>query len=152
MEDSQTTRLDEVEQELVHILSIRADDLQIFTSRQDQLLQSHYHSLNSVLQTARLHFDRLKIKPLPPDPQEIRERWVERQNLKLLWGYCEEQKQFLINNTNNNSNNIDTSTNNTNISNDQFTHKFQTPNQKMLNNNYFDFNNSNTSLSDLSLN
>ena len=150
MEDLQTTRLDEVEQELVHILSIRADDLQIFTSRQDQLLQSHYHSLNSALQTARLHFDRLKIKPLPPDPQEIREQWVERQNLKLLWGYCEEQKQFLINNTNNNGsncNNVDSKNTNNDLK-----HKFQTPNQKMLNNNYFDFNNSNTSLSDLSLN
>lgn len=140
MEDSQTARLDEVEQELVQLLSLRADDLQILTSRQDQLLQSHYHSLNSVLQTARLHFDRLKTKPLPLDPQDIRDHWLERQNLKRLWGHCEEQKQKQIQQqvrVKDISNNIPDALNDQN---------------RILTNNYFKFNISNTSLSELSLN
>lgn len=90
MEDSLTFRLDEVEQELVRLLSLRSDDLQIFSSRQDQLLQSHYHSLSSALQTAQGQLDRLKATKVLEDRREINERWLERQNLKKFWVYCEE--------------------------------------------------------------
>lgn len=90
MEDSLTFRLDEVEQELVRLLSLRSDDLQIFSSRQDQLLQSHYHSLSSALQTAQGQLDRLKATKVLEERREINERWLERQNLKKFWVYCEE--------------------------------------------------------------
>lgn len=91
MEDSLTTRLDEVEQELVSKLSLRSDDLQLFTARQDQLLQSHYHSMTSALKAAQVHLERLA-EPLVP---EINDRWIERRNLKRFWLYCEEQRQAL---------------------------------------------------------
>ena len=101
MEDSLTVRLDEVEQELVHLLSLRSDDLQIFSSRQDQLLQSHYHSLTSTLQTAQGQLEKLKsAATVLKEKKEINERWLERQNLKKLWVYCEEfQRQKLNENT-----------------------------------------------------
>ena len=96
MEDSLNVRFDELEQELIRLLSLRADDLQLFSSRQDQLLQSHYHSLTSTLQTARTQLERTKGNSGALHKQEIRERWIERQNLKRFWVYCEEiqrQKQ-----------------------------------------------------------
>jgi len=101
MEDSLTVRLDEVEQELVHLLSLRSDDLQIFSSRQDQLLQSHYHSMTSTLQTAQGQLEKLKsAATVLKEKKEINERWLERQNLKKLWVYCEEfQRQKLNENT-----------------------------------------------------
>ena len=92
MEESLSTRLDEVEQELVQLLSLRSDDLQLFSSRQDQLLQSHYHSLSSSLETARNQLQALTsstgLKELIR--REIRERWIERRNLKRFWVFCEE--------------------------------------------------------------
>ena len=90
MEDSLTFRLDEVEQELVRLLSLRSDDLKIFSSRQDQLLQSQYHSLSSALQTAQGQLDRLKATKILEERREINERWLERQNLKRFWVFCEE--------------------------------------------------------------
>lgn len=102
MEDSLTVRLDEVEQELVRLLSLRSDDLQIFSSRQDQLLQSHYHSLTSALQTAQGQVEKLKSAAnILKEKKEINERWIERQNLKKFWVYCEEfQRQKIKENKN----------------------------------------------------
>lgn len=117
--DSITDRLDEVEQELVHLLSTRADDLQFFTSRQDQLLHTHFTSLDLALsaslnQLSHIHsllapgtrdgVSSPSIRPSQSSPssqsmatittiaQEARDKLQERQNLKLLWRYCEEQK------------------------------------------------------------
>ncbi len=136
MEDSLNIRFDEVEQELIRLLSLRADDLQIFSSRQDQLLQSHYHSLSSALQTAQIQLERIKSGSGALNRQEIRERWIERQNLKRFWVYCEElQRQNTNEFSNNHNNNYQPST--TNISNSVY----QTPNQ----------NDSNTNLSATSL-
>ena len=97
MEDSLTIRLDEVEQEIVRILSLRSDNLQIFSSRQDQILQSHYHSLSSTLQTAQVHLEKVKV-PVSgfSDKTEVNERWNERQNLKRFWVYCEDQRLKLF--------------------------------------------------------
>lgn len=92
MEDSLTVRFDEVEQELIKLLSQRADDLQLFSSRQDQLLQSHYHSLMAALETCESQVKQLK-SAIPFDLKEINERWTERQNLKRFWVYCEEQQR-----------------------------------------------------------
>jgi hypothetical protein len=98
MEDSLTVRLDEVEQELVRLLSLRSDDLQIFSSRQDQLLQSHYHSLTAALQTAQGQLEKLKGGAnVLKERKEINERWLERQNLKKFWVYCEEIQRQKIN-------------------------------------------------------
>jgi hypothetical protein len=121
MEESLTTRLDEVEQELVGKLSLRSDDLQLFTARQDQLLQSHYHSMSAALKTAQAQLDRIGGIP---HVEDVKEMWIERQNLKKFWLYCEEQRLALYaretghpetkgsfyqtsstNNTNNNSHN-----------------------------------------------
>ena len=92
MEESLSTRLDEIEQELVRLLSLRSDDLQIFSSRQDQLLQSHYHSLSSALETAQNQLQKLTATTELTEPirREIRERWIERRNLKRFWVFCEE--------------------------------------------------------------
>ena len=92
MEDSLTIRFDEVEQELIKLLSQRADDLQLFSSRQDQLLQSHYHSLLAALETSQAQLDLLKSN-ISYDLKEINERWTERQNLKQFWAYCDEQQR-----------------------------------------------------------
>lgn len=106
MEDSLTVRLDEVEQEIVRLLSLRSDDLQIFSSRQDQLLQSHYHSLIAALQTAEDPLEKLKTSAsILKQKKEINERWMERQNLKKFWVYCEEvQRQQSIENGNGTTN------------------------------------------------
>lgn len=102
MEDSLTIRLDEVEQELVRLLSLRSDDLQIFSTRQDQLLQSHYHSLTSALQTAQGQLEKLKNAANVLElRKEINERWLERQNLKKIWIYCEEIQRQKFNETKN---------------------------------------------------
>lgn len=89
MEDSLNSRFDEVEQELIRLLSLRADDLQVFSSRQDQLLQSHHHCLSTALKAARSLLERIKSN-CGVTSDEIRERWLERQNLKRFWVYCEE--------------------------------------------------------------
>lgn len=124
MEDSLNIRFDEVEQELIRLLSLRADDLQIFSSRQDQLLQSHYHSLTSALQTAQIQLERIKGGSGALNRQEIRDRWIERQNLKRFWVYCEELQRQNVNEISDNHNNKNQSstTNNSNS-------VYQTPNQ-----------------------
>lgn len=140
MEDSLNLRFDEVEQELIRLLSLRADDLQLFSARQDQLIQSHYHSLASTLQTA--HSQLKLVKTVVGNQQEIRERWVERQNLKKFWVYCEEvQRQGLkeYSDTNCNEGYGDSSDNYTNEAKGGTI--YQTPNQ----------NDSNTNISTTSL-
>lgn len=91
-ESSLSTRLDEVEQELVRLLSLRADDLQIFSSRQDQLIQSHYHSISSSLLTAQKQLQILTSSSGLDESarKEIRGRWIERRNLKHFLVFCEE--------------------------------------------------------------
>lgn len=137
MEDSLNVRFDEVEQELIKLLSLRADDLQIFSSRQDQLLQSHYHSLSSALQTAQIQLERIKSGSGALNRQEIRERWIERQNLKKFWVYCEELQRQNIKEFSENADQISTNNNNSNLN----SSVYQTPNQ----------NDSNTNLSTTSL-
>ena len=131
MEDSLTVRLDEVEQELVHLLSLRSDDLQIFSSRQDQLLQSHYHSMTSTLQTAQGQLEKLKSAAnVLKEKKEINERWLERQNLKKLWVYCEEFQRRKLN-ENTGINNVSSyNTSNVYYNNDTIdaTSVYQTPN------------------------
>lgn len=128
MEDSLTVRLDEVEQELVRLLSLRSDDLQIFSSRQDQLLQSHYHSLTSALQTAQGQLEKLKSGVnVCEDKKEINERWLERQNLKKFWIYCEEiQRQKSHESFKNSGRNTDTNKYNHSSTNNAVV--YQTPN------------------------
>lgn len=138
VEDSEplTGRLDEVEQELIRLLSTRSDDLQLFTSRQDQLLQSHFHSLTAALDTAQIRLINL-IKQTCRDYQsleefaaEIEERRIERQNLKRFLCYCEEQKRQIISSGNTHSNtttHVYNSTSNNNANNNNNT-DLQTPN------------------------
>lgn len=97
-----TARLDEVEQELVRLLSLRAHDLQLFSSRQDQLLQSHYHSLSAAIQTAQIQMTKLKqaVGDGDVDVDEINGRWNERKNLKRFWVYCEEIQRDRANKNN----------------------------------------------------
>ena len=148
MEESLSTRLDEVEQELVRLLSLRSDDLQIFSSRQDQLLQSHYHSLSSALETAQNQFQKLTTTTGLTESlrQEIRERWIERRNLKRFWVFCEEiQRQERLKFP---SNSFENSLIETEASKDNFV--YQTPNTNESNANLSITSLSN--MSDLSLN
>ena len=130
MDDSDplTSRLDEVEQELIRLLSTRSDDLQLFTSRQDQLLQSHFHSLTSAFDTAQIRLINL-VKQTCRDYQsledfvaEVEARHLERQNLKRLLCYCEEQKRKFISGINNTPIHNQMKINNNNIT------DLQTPN------------------------
>lgn len=135
MEDSLTVRLDEVEQELIRLLSLRAHDLQVFSSRQDQLLQSHYHSLSAALQTAHTQMTKLNgvttggsssgTKNAFKD--EVNGRWNERQNLKKFWVYCEELQRQKSNDfiDNNHLDNTTATNTTTNANND--TQVYQTP-------------------------
>ena len=148
MEESLSTRLDEVEQELVRLLSLRSDDLQIFSSRQDQLLQSHYHSLSSALETAQNQLQKLTTTTGLTESlrQEIRERWIERRNLKRFWVFCEEiQRQERLKFP---SNSFENSLIETEVSKDNFV--YQTPNTNDSNTNLSITSLSN--MSDLSLN
>lgn len=144
MDESLSTRLDEVEEELVQLLSLRSDDLQIFSSRQDQLLQSHYHSLSSALETARNQLQQLASSTGLTEAigREIGGRWIERRNLKRFWVFCEEiQRQERLKFTSNSFEDSDDSTTHT---------TYQTPNSNDSNANLSISSLSN--MSDLSLN
>lgn len=144
MDESLSTRLDEVEQELVQLLSLRSDDLQIFSSRQDQLLQSHYHSLSSALETARNQLQKLTNSTglTGTIRKEIMGRWIERRNLKRFWVFCEEiQRQEKQGRSFNDSNSSLEETDSTN-------NNYQTPNGNESNTNLSTISN----MSDLSLN
>lgn len=145
--ESLSTRLDEVEEELVQLLSLRSDDLQIFSSRQDQLLQSHYHSLSSALETAQNQLQKLTNSTGLSETairKKVKGKWIERRNLKRFWVFCEEiQRQE-------GSKYPTSSFDNSSLeeSDDNTTRNYQTPNGNDSNSNLSTLSN----MSDLSLN